>query len=448
MADKKNPYEDIDMQFIDMHATVSGNNLISYEEFMKLDIFDENMRENYTVKLDDDFTITYTSGTTNPDMPKAIIHSIRSYMTISRFKDPDISGLGTMKNLVVLAHFPTYIHAGITTSITDALFRSCTIALEPIYEKDYFIHALINNQPNFACAGVGFWEDVSKKLSFVEKYKNINMPYLFIAAITGEAMSKGEEKFFNKVAKQHSFGTAKLPYPLAPIKFSIGGGTSESSGVLVTLYKALQEKRPYYALKKKNIGLTPLGCCEVKVIDKDGKNCGIDEIGNVILSGPCTMKGYYGESELTVDSMIINYEGKVWLKMGVYGSLDKRGTLKIYGRTTDNIMLSNGNKYPFYKIEELLGNIDSVMSCTVVQIDNNVVVVHIEPQPGETVDHKILLSQIKEEIGGNCPKEIVEDLYIRIRNNQESFPIAPSGKRDKRALINEGIEQAWKICTD
>lgn len=199
-------------------------------------------------------------------------------------------------------------------------------------------------------------------------------------------------------------------------------------------------------MKNKNIGLTPLGCCEVKVIDDNGRNCNTDEIGNVILSGPCTMKEYYRESELPTESMSVSCDGKVWLKMGVYGSLDKKGTLKIYGRVTDNINLSNGSIYPFYKIEELLDNIDSVMSCTVVRIEDNIVVIHIEPQPVETVDCKLLLHRIENEIKRNCPKEIVRNLYIRIRNNQESFPIAPSGKRDKKALIDEGIEWALKIC--
>lgn len=206
-----------------MHITVNGEeNTISGNKFISLGVRKEG--KEYSINLDDDFTITYTSGTTDPDMPKAILHPVRSYMTLSRFKDPDISGLGSMRNLVVLAHFPTYIHAGITTSITDTLFRSCIIALEPIYEKEYFIYALMHNKPNFACAGVGFWEDVAKKLTYDDKYKNVCMPYLFIVTVTGEAMSRGEEYFFNKVAKEHKFGAEKLPYPLAPIKFSIGGG--------------------------------------------------------------------------------------------------------------------------------------------------------------------------------------------------------------------------------
>ena len=71
------------------------------------------------------------------------------------------------------------------------------------------------------------------------------MPFLMIPTVTGEACSRGEEKFFNYTARKHKFGVSKLPYPLAPVTFSIGGGTTESSGIFVTLYK----KKNMYFLK-------------------------------------------------------------------------------------------------------------------------------------------------------------------------------------------------------
>lgn len=63
-------------------------------QFLSLADVDDRIEEsNFDIRLDDTFTITYTSGTINPEHPKAIAHAVRSYMTISRFKDPDISGV-------------------------------------------------------------------------------------------------------------------------------------------------------------------------------------------------------------------------------------------------------------------------------------------------------------------------------------------------------------------
>lgn len=442
----KSHFEEYESPFIDLHYSAPENDFVmNCAQFLSLaDVEDRIDETQFDIRLDDTFTITYTSGTTNPERPKAIVHAVRSYMTISRFKDPDISGLGTMKNLVVLAHFPAYVHAGLTTSITDPLFRSCCIALEPIYDKTYFIHALMLNKPNFVCASVGFWGDVAKKMLFESQYKNVTMSYLFVATVSGEGMNKGEERFFNKVAKMHEFGVDRLPYQLSPIKFTIGGGTSESSGVLVTLYKELQEKRPYYAWCNRSIGLTPLGCCRVKTINKKGTDCKVYEVGEIILSGPCTMKGYCYQTNLNQYNYIMDDECVIWLKTGVYGSIDKRGTVKIHGRLCDKICMSGGEEFPFYKIEEALEGIKKLLSCTVVAQGQNIIV-HIESRPDMRVDKDEFVGEVVEKIKSICPQEVIDKIYIRYRDNAESFPVAPSGKRDRKKLIDEGIKCAVAI---
>ena len=73
-------------------------------------------------------------------------------------------------------------------------------------------------------------------------------------------------------------------------------------------------------------------------------------------------------------------------------------------------------------------------------------VCHIEKQP--LVDDSKLDTIIEKCINrltNGLPKEITERLYIRVRSNLESFPVAPSGKRDYQALINEGINEKARI---
>ena len=52
------------------------------------------------------FIQTYTSGTTDPGRPKGVIHSTRSYITLSRWKESDVSGLPSMRNMTILGHIP------------------------------------------------------------------------------------------------------------------------------------------------------------------------------------------------------------------------------------------------------------------------------------------------------------------------------------------------------
>lgn len=461
LPDGNDPYVEIDQKFKDFGTRISQIKqngtikLFNQMEFLQLGFgyrdtfeseeeFQHALNEN--VSLDDDFTVTYTSGTTNPDRPKAVLHSVRSYMTLARFKDADISGMGQMKGMTVLAHFPTYVHAGLTTSIVDPLFENCTIAAEPIYEQDFFIHALLINKPNFACAGVGFWCRIGKLLTFDEKFKNLRLPFLYIAVVTGEGMSPGEEKFFNMASRKHHFGTDRFPFSLIPVVFSIGAGTSESSGVLVTLFKRYKELHIRYLISGKAIGLTPLGCCDVKVIREDGKRCETDEVGMVLLAGPCTMKGYYYQPELTQPFCTKDSNGKIWIKVGVYGSIDKSGTLRICGRESDVIKLSNGEKFSLYKIDEaIFRGSAKIMSCATVwqEYEDRVkVIVHVEPLPTVEISKEKFIYQIALSIKSILPKELYDAIFIRYRDNIESFPVAPSGKRDIKSLREEGITYA------
>lgn len=82
----KNPYEEYDKkhgQIQDMRSQYLGkdNRMITISEFASLgttyigDFFSES-------GLDDEFIITYTSGSTNTTRPKAIVHTTRSLITI------------------------------------------------------------------------------------------------------------------------------------------------------------------------------------------------------------------------------------------------------------------------------------------------------------------------------------------------------------------------------
>lgn len=77
------------------------------------------------------------------------------------------------------------------------------------------------------------------------------------------------------------------------------------------------------------------------------------------------------------------------------------------------------------------------MSCTVVCVKNDVVV-HVEPQPTVTITKEEFLRHVASSIKPILPKALHNTLFIRYRDNVESFPIAPSGKRDIQSLTNEG----------
>lgn len=432
-----NIYEEIDNRFHKLTNSVTNyNNVIENKKFIEIGKF-YNGNVIYDGILDDVCAITYTSGTTNPGCPKGVVHSNRSYITLSRYKESDVSGMPSMRNLTVLGHIPTYTHMELSCAISDTLYEGCTLALEPFYDKDFFPYSLLINEPNFVPASVGFWGNLCKKLNFDPEFKYMDLPFLMIPTVTGEGCSKGEEKFFNYTSKKHKFGCNKLPFPLAPVTFSIGGGTSESSGIFVTLYKNLQEKK--YVLQKKTLGLTPHKFVEIDVLDKNGKPCKLNEPGLLVANSPCNMLKYTNE-ELNKNIYVTDSNGKKWLSLNTYSVKSDKRRIKMKGRMGAYIESSFGN-IPYYLIEDIVDVDSDILSSCLVKVGDSYVC-HIEKQP--LVDDSKLDTIIEKCINrltNGLPKEITERLYIRVRSNLESFPVAPSGKRDYQALINEGINE-------
>ena len=441
-----NPSQNIDNLFHEFKNNVSevkddfNGNVLDSSQFLNIGLnYDGKVVED--VDLDDICSITYTSGTTKPGYPKGVEQSNRSYITLSRFKESDVSGMPTMKNMSVLAHIPTDTHMELSCAISDTFYCGCELDLEPFYLDEWFPYSLIINKPNFVPASAGFWGKLCKKLNFDPIFENVNMPYLMIPTVTGEGISIGEEKFFNQTSRKHKFGVEKLPFPLSPVTFSIGGGTTESSGIFVTLYKSLQEKKLNNLIKKEKLGLTPHKFASVAVLDENGEHCKVNEPGLLVANSPCEMIGYTDE-ELNKNTHVIDANGKKWLSLGTYSYLDTTGRIKMKGRMGSYEVLKDGSKIPHYSIEDIvLADTKNVMSCSVIKSEDGHLVCHIELQPFKQKSTKECFKGIIGRINSNVPDEIKDKLFIRIRDNIESFPLDPSGKRSISTLKRIGLDE-------
>ena len=82
------------------------------------------------------------------------------------------------------------------------------------------------------------------------------------------------------------------------------------------------------------------------------------------------------------------------------------------------------------------------MSCEVVNVpyeNKKVYVAHIEFQMYNNFNEKEILNSICKRCVKKFGVDILNNLYFRIRDNEESFPITPTLKRSFKALIDEGI---------
>ena len=440
LPNKQNPYIEFDREYYDFENKVEefkkeNNSIISQNEFKELG-------KNYSgqVKFDstlnDEFTITYSSGITNSSRPKGIIHTNRSYITMGRFHDKDASDTRPMKNMTVLASIPTFSNTNVASNISDTLVQGCTVGLEPIFDKNHFIYSLLINKPNFVVTSKSFILYTMKK---IKDRQDIKLPFLMALFAAGEPTSPGEEKFINKVLKKKEAGVDVLPKPLAPVSLSIAGGDCEHGGFYFNLFKKINDMNPIYKVRNETSGVKPFSMVEFAILDSNGNHLGKYQVGKLVANSPCSMKEYKNNPEGNKQFFIKDKNGKTYGNCNVFAYEDCLGRLHIKGRYVEDSVL------PTYVISDCISkDTKKIMSCEVVQIydgDNVRYVAHIEFQPDASVNVANVLSGIEKRIKSEIPYFDTENLCYEIHNDEIEFPLTKCGKRNSNELIDEGINE-------
>ena len=99
---------------------------------------------------------------------------------------------------------------------------------------------------------------------------------------------------------------------------------------------------------------------EVRVVDEDGNDCGVDEPGEVWVAGPHIMTGYWNRPEATAETVV---DG--WLHTGDVAVIDADGFVYIQDRVKDMIISGGENVYPA-EIENVILSMDGVNEVAVI----------------------------------------------------------------------------------
>ena len=157
-------------------------------------------------------------------------------------------------------------------------------------------------------------------------------------------------------------GAEKLSVELADAferRFSVrpveGYGATELSPVVsgnVPPSRALSKQ--HEGIKEGTVG-RPLPGVSAKVVDLEtGEDLGRDRSGMLLVSGPNVMKGYYGQPDLTAQSM---RDG--WYVTGDVASIDADGFIKITGRVS-RFSKIGGEMVPHIRLEEAIVNVPEI----------------------------------------------------------------------------------------
>lgn len=427
----------------------NDNRISNFKSLMKLGEL-SNISVNSDSKLDDEFLVTYTSGSTRVGFPKMIVHTNRSLITSGRFHDSELSGNPDLKGLRGLAHIHLDSNTNIITCISDNLMQLWTVALEPEYDKEKALDYLFINKPNYLNMTTSFLVEVSKQYLFERKFhengKGRKMPWLFACFAVGECVSKGEEKLINRMLRVSRAGSGvKIgPFSFPFTTLCIGGGDVEHGGIYYTLWKALYDKINYFRLKNHEMGLKPEAYVQVSAFKyrEDGlyEECGINEYGLIAANSATTTVGYKDDKDKTARLIISDTIGRDWVSSNVYGYIDELGGVHVKGRLGNVVSLKNGDNIPTFIIENIVElDTKNILSCSVVPVVEsgiNTYVINLEFQP----DVNMNKDKIIESLAARLKKYgINESFHYRIIDNKTSFPLTGSGKRNIPALENMGF---------
>ena len=105
----------------------------------------------------------------------------------------------------------------------------------------------------------------------------------------------------------------------------------------------------------------PVPSTELKIVDADGKDLGLDGPGEIWIRGPQVMAGYWQRPDETAKA--ITPDG--WFKSGDIGVMLADGQFKIVDRMKDMVLVSGFNVYP-NEVEEVIANHPGVLEVAVI----------------------------------------------------------------------------------
>lgn len=167
---------------------------------------------------------------------------------------------------------------------------------------------------------------------------------------------------------------------------------------------------------------------EVQIVDPEGKPLPSGAVGEIAVSGPNVMLGYWNEPE---ESARVLVDG--WLRTGDAGYEDDDGFIYVVDRIKDMIISGGENVYSA-EVEGALAKHPAVETCAVIGVPDpdwgEAVTAVVVLRDGHDVDEQDLIKFCRNFIAGyKCPRTV--------RFRQQPLPLSAAGKVLKRELRSE-----------
>jgi long-chain acyl-CoA synthetase len=157
-----------------------------------------------------------------------------------------------------------------------------------------------------------------------------------------------------------------------------------------------------------SIGM-PFPETDVSIRDSDGFEVALGETGELCVSGPQVMLGYWNKPEATAAAMTADG----YLQTGDLAEMDEQGYMRIVGRKKDMISISGFNVYPD-EVENVVTQHPDVLEAACIGVpdddgdDDEVVKLFVVMRDGARITQQQLRAWCKENIAAYKVPRLVE----------------------------------------
>ena len=286
--------------------------------------------------------ITYTGGTTG--IPKGVMMTNDSMNAVAiNFRH---CGIYYRRGDRFLGIIPVFSAYGLVCGLHMPLILGLTMVLVPNFKPQTIGKLVMKFRPQHMVSVPAFYEILMDS----REVKGKDLSFLITLGSGGDTMNEGLENKLKNFLVEHN-----IKYPLAQ-----GYGMSEISAAasfcVNDIYKPGSVGVPSVVT---TVGIFKPGTSE---------ELDINEPGEICITGPTLMKGYFLRPEETEKVMWKHPDGQMWIHSGDIGYLDEDGLLFVQGRVKRMITRFDGHKIFPVSIESLVAEHPLVHNCCVIGV--------------------------------------------------------------------------------
>lgn len=357
--------------------------------------------------------IEHTGGTTG--VPKGVLLSNENINSVAL--QSVLTGIDMKRDHNWLDIMPTFIAYGVGMGLHLPLTIGMETILIPQFDAKKFDELLYRHKPVHMVGVPSYWGTIIKS----KKLANQDLSYMIAPTVGGDAMNIALEQEANEFLKDHNC-TSKI------VK---GYGMTEVTGGVAGTIEANNEIG--------SVGI-PFIKQIISVFEPDSENeVGYNQDGEICITGPNTMLGYFENSEATNSILKKHSDGKLWVHTGDIGYITENGNIFIVDRLKRMMIRYDGFKVFPSLIEKVILMHKAVDSCKVVSIADT------EHRQGKLPKAHIVLKeeykqytyQVQSEIELLCSEQLPEYCQPVDYKFRDELPLTSIGKVDYLSLEAE-----------